>query len=366
MSNVNISAGKNKKGKGIILFFILIILLLGTAYGIYVYKFKNDDKSKDTGVQPTVSKPKPVPVPEPTLQIFKGENRPVAVMIDNEQGAWPQAGIQDAYMVYELIIEGGQTRMMAIFKENSPLKVGPIRSSRHYFVEYAMEHGAIYTHFGWSPKAEAAIKNNNVNNINGMYYDGGSFWREGYGYHTAFTSLKNLRNIATQSKYLTTSSADPIYKYSVKEYNIADGKEVESIKFTYSYSHNTSYIYDATKKVFMRSMRGNKHTDRVTKEQYFAKNIVVMQAKNYTMGNASDKGRQEIENTGTGTGYYLTNGKIINITWKKQDNKSKTYFYDLEGKEIILNDGITFVQVVPMGNSVNIKYKEVPVVPPTT
>ncbi len=360
MRDVNISVDKKKKSKGWI-WILLIILIAAATYGIYVYRADIKNIMKNGTGEKIIDEPN-IPIkqePEPELQIFKGENRPIAIMIDNEKDAWPQAGLQDAYMIYELIIEGGQTRMMAIFKDKSPEKVGPIRSSRHYFVEYAMEHGAIYTHFGWSPKAENMIKSYNVNNINGMYYDGGKFWREGYGYHTSFTSVNNIRSLAIDRKYLTESSEESIYKYSIKEYELKEGKEIESIKLTYSPSHNTSYIYDSDKEVFMRSMRGVKHTDRVTKEQYFAKNIIVMQAKNYTMGNANDRGRQEIENQGNGTGYYLTNGKVISITWKKESSKSKTYFYDLEGNEIVLNDGLTFVQVVPIGKSVDIKYKEI-------
>lgn len=361
MRDLNILVGKKKRINKWILIIVLVAICSVIVYGIYVYKFKNKDKTNNVVSEQVVNKPDKVAEPEPTLQIFKGKNRPIAVMIDNERDAWPQAGLQDAYMIYELIIEGGQTRMMAIFKDKEPTKVGPIRSSRHYFVEYAMEQGAIYAHFGWSPKAEQTIKTNNVNNINGMLYDGGKFWREGTGYHTAFTSIKNLREVATTSKYLTTSTADPEYKYSVKEYNLESGKDVESMILTYSPSHNTSYIYDSEKKVFMRSMRGIKHTDRVTKEQLFAKNVVVIEAKNYTMSMVGDKGRQEIENQGAGTGYYFTNGKVINITWKKEGAKDKTYIYDLEGKEIVLNDGLTFMQVVPIENSVSIKYKEVPV-----
>lgn len=365
MRDMNVLVGKKKKNKLWIWILIFLVLISVGSYYIYEYKFKNNNK-KEVVSEQTVGTPKVIPQPEPVLQIFKGENRPIAVMIDNETGAWPQAGLQDAYMIYEIIIEGGQTRMMAIFKDKEPTKVGPIRSSRHYFVEYAMEQGAIYAHFGWSPKAEATIKTNNVNNINGMFYDGGKFWREGSGYHTSFTNVKNLREIATDSKYLTISKSEPEYKYSVKEYNLETGKEVESLILTYSPSRNTSYVYDSDKKVFMRSMNGEKHTDRVTKDQYFAKNIIVIKVNNYTMNSSGDKGRQEIENKGTGTGYYLTNGKVIDITWSKKDINSKTYLYDLEGKEIILNDGLTFMQVVPTGNSVNIKYKEVPVAPATT
>ena len=62
-------------------------------------------------------------------------------------------------MVYEAIAEGGETRLMAMFKGVDVEQIGPVRSSRHYFLDYAMENDAIYVHFGWSPQAQSDIKN---------------------------------------------------------------------------------------------------------------------------------------------------------------------------------------------------------------
>ena len=70
-------------------------------------------------------------------KIFSGDARPIAVMIDNEKGAWPQAGLNDAYMIYEITVEGGETRFIAFFKGKDTAKIGPVRSSRHYFLDYA-------------------------------------------------------------------------------------------------------------------------------------------------------------------------------------------------------------------------------------
>lgn len=362
MEKMNIKVGKTGKLKTVVIGFLWVLLLLVlisvAIYGLYLGKYTKPRKTENIKIEEL----KPVDVKKKQLQIFKGNDRPIAVMIDNETGAWPQTSLQDAYMVYEIIIEGGQTRMMAMFKDKSPDKIGPIRSSRHYFVEYAMEHGAIYTHFGWSPKAQAIIEQYRVNNVNGMYYGDKDklFWREGKGYHTAFTNIKNIKEISKTLKYNSTNSDKSIYKYNEEEYNLKEAKAVTGIKLTYSFSHNTSYIYDSEKKVFMRSMRGIKHIDRVTKEQFFAKNIVVITANNYTKSMVGDRGRQELENKGTGKGHYLTNGKVIDITWKKESDSSKTYLYDLTGSEIILNDGITFFQIVPTTkNSVNITYKPV-------
>ena len=342
--------------KKVIIFFVILIIAISSV-GVYVYLNKYM-KNQDSTDNPTQSVEKE-PEPEPEVQIFKGTERPIAVMIDNEPGAWPHAGLQDAYMIYEAIIEGGQSRLMALFKGTNTVKIGPIRSSRHYFVEFAMEHSAIYAHFGWSPKAEQTIKSNNVNNINGINYDGTKFWREGKGYHTAFTSISNLQDVAKSKSYLMIGSDKPNYTYSAREYNLETEKQVDSINMVYSTKHSVSYKYNEEKKVFYRYQRGNAHTDRVTKEQYFAKNIIVAVMSNYALSDGTNKGRQEVVNEGAGTGYYLTNGKCIDITWKKDNLKSKTYFYDLSGNEITLNDGITFVQIVPKGQKIDITYKEV-------
>lgn len=342
--------------KKVIIFFVILIIAISSV-GVYVYLNKYM-KNQDRGDNLTQNVEE-VPEPEPEVQIFKGTERPIAVMIDNEPGAWPHAGLQDAYMIYEAIIEGGQSRLMALFKGANTAKIGPIRSSRHYFVEFAMEHSAIYAHFGWSPKAEETIKSNNVNNINGINYDGTKFWREGKGYHTAFTSIANLQDVAKSKSYLMIGSDKPIYTYSAREYNLETEKQVDSINMVYSTKHSVSYKYNEEKKVFYRYQRGNAHTDRVTKEQYFAKNIIVAVMSNHALSDGTNKGRQEVVNEGTGTGYYLTNGKCIDITWKKENLKSKTYFYDLSGNEITLNDGITFVQIVPKGQKIDVTYKEV-------
>ncbi len=339
-----------------VIFFVILIIAI-SLLGVYVYinkYIKTDSKIENNTLEENKE-----PEPEPELHIFKGTERPIAVMIDNEPGSWPHAGLQDAYMIYEIIIEGGQSRMMALFKGVDVDKIGPIRSARHYFVEYAMEHAAIYTHFGWSPKAKQTIESNAVNNINGISYDGSKFWREGTGYHTAFTSISNLKQVAKDKNYLLIGSDKPIYNYSVEEYELGNGRTIDSINMVYSSNHSVSYKYDETNKVFLRSQRGNSHTDRVTKKQYFAKNIVVLSMSNYALNDGTNKGRQEVVNEGTGTGYYLTNGKCIDITWKKDNIKSKTYLYDLNGEEIILNDGITFMQIVPKGQKIDIKYKEI-------
>ena len=91
------------------------------------------------------------------------------------------SGLQDSYLNYEIIVEGGLTRIMAIYKDKDLAQIGPVRSSRHYFLDYALESDCIYTHFGWSAYAENDIRTLGVNNINGLY-DSYPFWRSTHLY----------------------------------------------------------------------------------------------------------------------------------------------------------------------------------------
>lgn len=120
------------------------------------------------------------PVEEKKLQVIDldSNTRPIAIMINNHRTAQPlQTGLNDAYLVYEIVVEGGITRMLAVFKDADTARIGTIRSSRHYFLDYALENDAIYVHYGWSPQAEEDIYNLGINNVNGMV-DGNPFWRD--------------------------------------------------------------------------------------------------------------------------------------------------------------------------------------------
>ena len=287
-------------------------------------------------------------------KIFSGDARPIAVMIDNEMGARPQAGLNDAYMVYEIIVEGGETRYMALFKGTMPEKIGPVRSSRHYFLDYAMEHDAIYVHFGWSPLAQSDIKTYGINNINGIYDN--FFWREKIkGWHNAFTSMENIMTYANKKKYRTTSDAESVIKYNKEDKYIESEMTANKVSLKYSGLQYSSYIYDKESKTYLRSVRGEEHRDRWTNEQFYAKNILILRMKNELLNDPENKGRQQLYNTGEGDGYYITNGEYEPIKWKKADRKSKTVYYDLDGNEITFNDGITWVNIVPIKAEVTIE-----------
>ena len=139
----------------IISVFLVFVLLISV--GVYFIFFNKDEK-----LEQEEKTEEPAPIVEKKLQILdlESDTRPIAVMINNHKTAQPyQTGLNDAYLVYEIVVEGGITRMMAVFKDKDTATIGTVRSSRHYFLDYAQENDAIYTHFGWSPQAESDINN---------------------------------------------------------------------------------------------------------------------------------------------------------------------------------------------------------------
>jgi hypothetical protein len=275
-------------------------------------------------------------------------------MINNHNYARPyHSGLNDAYVVYELIVEGGITRLMAIFKDQTTTRIGSVRSSRHNFLDYAMEYDAIYVHYGWSNLAKNDITKYGINNINGLYDSG--FWRDTTLNvpieHTAYTNIENIKETATKKGYSLESDKTIPLNYNVfpvylEKKEALQTTKADKVTIPYSNYMTTSYIYDETSGYYLRYANGKAHTDAITKEQFKAKNIIILKVKNYSV---DSYGRQNLDTTGTGTGYYVTNGYMTKITWEKESRTSDTkYYYEDTNEEIVLNDGITYIQVEPI------------------
>ncbi len=343
------------KNKGVRILIIVLVILIIVAGGVLAYKIVQDKKE----TEPVTEENNVIvaPVEEKKVQIFQGNDRPIAVMIDNHNLAWPQGGLNQAYMVYEIIVEGGETRLMALFKGVDVEKIGPVRSARHYFIDYAMENDAIYTHFGQSPQAQSDLKKYSIDDINGIAEDGTTFWRvkDKSAPHNAATSTEKLLQSAKNKKYRTTSSEESVLNYVTDEVNLEDGQGAVSVTIPHSTLQVVKYFYDEENKVYQRYARNKEQTDWTTGEPVTTKNIIITFCDNYTLTDSENKGRQGLKNIGTFDGYYITNGKAIKIKCIKEDRQSQTKYEDLEGNEIKVNDGNTFVQICPTSADVVIE-----------
>ncbi len=293
------------------------------------------------------------------INIFKGNDRPIAVMIDNHKDAMPQANLNKAYIVYEIIVEGGETRLMALYKGQDLEKIGPIRSSRHYFLDYALENDAIYVHYGWSPRAKKDISKLSINNINGLVESSTNFWRvsDKSAPHNAVSASKNILSLANAKGYRVTSDKKSVLNYISNEVNLENGQDAQNVYIKYSNYNSVQYTYYTESKTYQRYSRGTKQVDWDTKEDVTTKNIIVTFVKNTPLNDGSGKDRQNLENIGTFDGYYITNGKAMKIKCEKKSREEQTVYKDLNGEEIKVNDGNTFIQICPIDGAVNFDTK---------
>lgn len=353
----------NKKLMGIM---GIIILLISVGFIVFTIVNKKEpninddvDTNKTEEKEEVVNKEEEKEEEKITIIDANSNSRPIAVMINNLNVARNyHSGLQDAYLVYEIIVEGGITRMMALFKDKDTARIGSVRSSRHYYLDYALENDAIYVHFGWSPQAQSDIPKLGINNINGLYDS--AFWRDtslNVAYeHTAFTNIEKIKKDVVNKGYRLTSDKETLLNYTAEEVDLTkynDSVTASSIDIKYSNYLTTSYVYNSNEKVYYRSVNNKAHTDYVTKKQYTAKNIIIAYVSNSNISGDS-KGRQELNNIGTGTGFYITNGACIPITWEKKSRNDQTVYKYKDGNEINVSDGNTYIQIAPK-NSAKVK-----------
>lgn len=329
---------------------IAILLLVGAKV-----VFNNDEEKTKT--QPVEQKEV-----DKNVQIvdMTSNQRSYAVMINNNKAAWPQSGLQEAYMVYEIMVEGGITRMMALYTMDADVsKIGSVRSSRHNYLDYVLENDAIYIHWGGSEPAYADLKELGLARIDGMVYGGNYFETDsslGRSLeHTRFTSSELIKKGIEKLELRTTTDKGYLLNYTADEVNLAEkegSQKADNVSIKYSSYQTSSYEYNEEEKVYYRSMGGQKHVDLVTGEQYTFKNIIAYDVEYKTL---SDGKLQDLQNIGSGEGVYITNGYSIPIKWSKESRSSQTKYTYLDGTEIDVSDGNTFIQIYPTSGSLTIK-----------
>lgn len=356
--------------KNIIVFVVVALLIVALGVGVAALVSKDKDVVIDTDIDAKNEEnleEKDEEVEESEIKIFNenSTDRPIAYMIDNNKNAQPQSSINKAFVVYEIIVEGNETRLMAIFKDLKEGTVGPIRSARHYFLDYAAEYDAIYAHLGLSPKADDDMKLYGTNNINGQIYDTGAarnnasiYWRssERNAPHNAYTSIETIKRILPNLGYKDTTSKGTPLKYSAEEINLGDDAiEASEVVIPYASSHKVSYEYDEETGRYTRFSKGRKQYDAETGGEATTKNLIITFVKNKDLPDTENKGRQDLENTGTFDGYYVTNGKAMKIKCVKETRQSQTKYLDLDGNAIKINDGNTWINICPIDADVSFK-----------
>lgn len=315
------------------------------------------------------------------------KRRPLAVMIENHAESRPQSGLSSADVIYEAVAEGGISRFMGVFycAAAAPVTLAPVRSARTYFLPWVLEYDALYNHVGGAgrcnddtvderAKALCQIETWKIKDLDQM----------GLPFKTSdkkdIVCMRNYdrldRPVATEHTMVCYSSG--LYKVAaergwtnVDAKGVAWDKAFESWKFKddaegsqrgasfsasfvawkgYDREYGVRWDWDAGSNTYKRFNGGVAHTDLENGEQLTAKVVIIQFAKE--IGPVDDHAHLLYENVGNGKGFLWQDGKETAMTWKKATRNARTKFYDTSGKELSLNRGQIWIELLPIGTAI--------------
>ncbi len=281
---------------------------------------------------------------------------PIAVMIDNHSAARPQTGLDKASVVYEALAEGGIPRFMAVFAQPRVQLIGPVRSARAYFVQYAAEYRAGFAHAGGSPDAIAMLKRVRLPNFEGITgkYAKHFYRRGGNCVHCLFTDSKLLARALKQAKYHQYRPTYRAWKFKndppPKERR--KGLHGVNVDLGAGQAYRIRYEYDRKRNVYTRFTGGRVHVDRVSKQQLTAKNVVLMLVPKERV--LDRQGRIALNILGRGKAILLQNGYASTVNWRKGSTNDRTVFTRANGQEVEFNRGAVWITVVPRGHKYSV------------
>lgn len=348
--------------KRLIFIIIMGLILIGlVGGGVYIMNHDGSAGVSSTATENTGTT-SPVPQYPAVLDgVMTDQNsssrHPVAVMVENHPDARPQAGLDKASVIYEAIAEGGITRFLAVYGTYESEKVGPVRSARTYYVDWAHGFDAFYAHVGGNMDALQKIPKDKVYDLDQFKYSA-PYWRilsSGLvSEHTMYTSTLKLRDQASKNKYPTANNFN-VYKYK-DDPLLVDRPEAQTVTVDFSTApYKVDFVYDKTTDSYKRNLAGKAHTDQITKEGLNPKNIVIMSMSRRTTVTSINEQGYIMDTVGSGKARFFFDGKETSGTWKKDSAGSREMFYDTNGVEITFDRGQLWICVISAESKVTVQ-----------
>ncbi len=322
-----------------------LLLLFGAAALGYFYIISPD--SEPVLEITKQEKPKPTTIASPLTGVQvqpELAQRPVtALMIENSPAARPQSGLIEAGVVFEAIAEGGITRFIVLYQEAQPQYIGPVRSLRPYYIDFATAFDAGIAHVGGSPDALKQIRNSGKDLD--QFFNSGAYWRQSTraSPHNVYTSFERL-DALNKSKGYTSSKFNPWPRKDDKAQTTPAAKAI-SVNIS-SGNYNSHYDYSSATNSYLRSQGGKPHIITASAGdktgQQLQPKVVVVLVMSYSLN-----GKYSVYGvSGSGAVLVYQDGGITEGTWTKSDRASQFKFTDSTGKDIKLNAGQTWVVAV--------------------
>lgn len=275
--------------------------------------------------------------------------RPIAVLINNLAPARPQSGLTTADVIWEVLAEGGITRLVAIFQstEEAELDIGPIRSNRPYLIDIADSYRAIIAHAGASNAAYAILQQQGKPYLDEISNAGSYYWRskERKAPHNLYSNLTQLRLGAEKRKYELSPTMQG-YKFNEVDES-PDIGAIRNIEITFQLKgYKVSYEYDEETNTYIRLINGEPHIDKNNDKQLFTNNIIVMQTEHKVLDN---EGRLAVNLQDGGPAMLISEGKVIEGEWIRAADGMVRFMKD--GQELKLTVGKSIIHVIPTGKA---------------
>ena len=272
----------------------------------------------------------------------QGLTRPVMVAVENHPRSRPQAGIEEADFVYEVLSEGGITRFLPVYYKDLPEKVGPIRSVRDYMGVLSAEHGALLLHAGASEGGYARISAADVLNLDeisrSQYYWRSSERRMPHNLYTGNDKVKDYLEGLDWQPDLSAYKFD----FTTRTNSLAGDNFIEEINLFYWGNYLVSYEYNQSNNRYDRYINDEPHKVE-SGQQLTADNIIVLHADTNVI---DDVGRLSVDLDSGGKGYLFDNGEKQEIRWSRTNGRIT--LLDGDDQEVLIKSGITWVQIMPI------------------
>ena len=282
-----------------------------------------------------------------------GDRRPVAIMLNNIEDAMPMSGVGSADVLYECVVEGSLTRMMGVFEAYDDLeKIGSVRSCRNYFVYYALDHDAVYCHYGQSSYALPLLEQDYVDNLSGLAAIGDTvFYRttDRVAPHNAYASAKGIKKGIEDMGYRNTYKDGYIGKFTfAHDGDPNDLSQEDSYDATHiepGYKINKPCLeYNPEDEKYYRWQYGTEHIDDLTGEQLSFDNVILQYS---SWEQIDDKGYLGFDCHGGGRMVYITKGKAVDGSWISfGGDQGAVRYFDSDGEEIVVNQGKTLIEII--------------------
>jgi len=301
------------------------------------------------------------------LRMYEGYaiRRPLAVVTNNIRQALPQSGIASADIIYEVLAEGDVTRLVAIYQSYIPEKIGSIRSTRDYFIDFAWNHDAIFIFHGGSPNGYARLRSTGITNMDGGRLEGQVFWRDRTypewaansgtrsTEHSSYTGRERIEAHLEANEIRDYFIPDPSFGFLFGQVPAEIEKLGAAHRVTVPFSQNYTriFIFDEEENIFWVENPTGPHQDAETQEQVSVTNVLIQFAQMSLI--AGDyAGRRNVNTLGEGRGYLIAGGEYFPVLWQKSSHTSPTRWTFENGTPLTLSPGKTWICVFQSNGTV--------------